>query len=58
MEEQMLWPEEMAEWVNHPPPILGDLEIRISRVEPWLSQISDFKIDTFHFQARRSALLG
>ena len=51
----MGWPNEWSS-VCLPFWELGKLKPR--GFESWLSQTNDFKIDTCHFLARRSALLG
>ena len=44
--------------VEHPSPVLGDRGIQTHGFEPWSSQTNDLKIDTCHFLAMRSSLLG
>ena len=54
-------PVRVAEWVEYPEieeSEAGGFESSPHGFEPWLSQTSDFKIDTYHSPAWRSALLG
>ena len=48
----------MAECIEWPSPVLGDRGILTSRVQSLVKLTDDFKIDTYRFLAKRSALLG
>ena len=48
----------MAEWVEHPSPVLGDKGFKCHGFKHWSSQTNDLKIDTGCYLACRSALLG
>ena len=52
-----LWPDGMGKWVERPAPVLGDRGSEPPRLKHWSSQTNDFKIDTYRFLARCSALL-
>ena len=52
-------PDEMAEWVEGPSPVLGeDQGIQTHGFKPWSGQTNCLKIDTCRFLDRHSALLG